>query len=215
MLRIPNRNRGAASGGGGRRLRVSGFLILLAAVVATAPAAAEDIDDDLLASFRKIVAQPVVLIAVRAQNERHTSMDQATIDALDKRWRAETKSDDQPLIAQLMGSPLSNYLIKVKAESYGLITEVFVTDNLGLNVGQSSVTTDYWQGDEAKYRKTFLVGPDAVHLAEVEIHAETGTRRRQVDFTVVDPDTGKPIGAATVEVDLDELAERRAKATKG
>ncbi|MGQ9370193.1 hypothetical protein [Azospirillum sp. ST 5-10] len=204
----------APAAGEGRRRRAAVLCWAAALVVFAVPAHAQEIGDDLLASFRTLVTKPVVLIALRAQNERHAALDQATIDALDARWRQEAKAAEQPLIAQLMGSPLSNYLIKVKAESNGLITEAFVIDNRGLNVGQSSVTSDYWQGDEAKFQKTFLAGPDAVNHGDVEVSGETGTRRQQVDFTIVDPDTGRPVGAATFEVDLDELAERRSKQPK-
>lgn len=169
----------------------------------------------LLPDMRAMLAKPIAMIAIHAQNERHASLDQATIDRLDKQWRAETKAAEQPLIAKLMGSPFSAYLIRMKAESEGLFTEVFVTDKLGLNVGQSSITSDYWQGDEAKYQKTFLVGPDAVNVSKVEVDAGTGSRRQQIDFTIIDPETRKPIGAATVEVDLDELARRAARRTAG
>ncbi|NYZ11113.1 hypothetical protein HL658_01010 [Azospirillum sp. RWY-5-1] len=184
-------------------------LLPAAAVAEDSPALA------LLPEMRRMLEKPVAIIAIRAQNERHATIDQATIDRLDKQWRAETKSGDQPLIAQLMGSPFSAYLVRIKAESQGLFSEVFVTDNVGLNVGQSSLTTDYWQGDEAKYQKTFLIGPDAVNVSKVEIDGKTGSRRQQIDFTILDPDTRKPIGAATMEVDLDELARRTAHRTAG
>lgn len=185
-------------------------------VLSPAAAGAEDSPAlSLVPEMRRMLEKPVAFIAIRAQNERHASIDQATIDRLDKQWRAETKAGDQPLIAQLMGSPFSAYLVRIKAESQGLFSEVFVTDKVGLNVGQSSVTTDYWQGDEAKFQKTFLVGPDAVNVSKVEVDGKTGSRRQQIDFTIVDPETRKPIGAATMEVDLDELARRTARRTAG
>src|SRR3546814_17528305 len=90
----------------------------------------------------------VALISLAAQNQRLAGRGQARIDELDKQWRAEAESDNQPLIAQLMGNPLSSYLIRKKAESNGLFAELFVFDATGMNVGQSSVTRDYWQGDE-------------------------------------------------------------------
>lgn len=186
--------------------------------LALSPATAGAEDSPALAlvpEMRRMLETPVAIIAIRAQNERHATIDQATIDRLDKQWRAETKASEQPLIAQLMGSPFSAYLIRIKAESQGLFSEVFVTDNVGLNVGQSSLTTDYWQGDEAKYQKTFLVGPDAVNVSKVEIDGKSGSRRQQIDFTIVDPETRKPIGAATMEIDLDELARRTARRTAG
>ena len=181
---------------------------------ASDPAAPAQIDDALIEQMREIASHSTVLISIKAQNERHTSLTQADIDALDKQWVAERKSDNQPLIAKVLGSPLSGYLIRQMAQSRGLFVEMFVMDNKGLNVGQSSITGDYWQGDEAKYQKTFLVGPDAVFTDKIEVEKDTGHRLQQVNFTIKDPADGKPVGAITVEVDLDMLAMRRQQATR-
>ena len=181
---------------------------------ASDPAAPAQVDDALIEQMREIASHSTVLISIKAQNERHTSLTQADIDALDKQWVAERKSDNQPLIAKVLGSPLSGYLIRQMAQSRGLFVEMFVMDNKGLNVGQSSITGDYWQGDEAKYQKTFLVGPDAVFPDKVSVEKDTGHRLQQVNFTIKDPVDGKPVGAITVEVDLDMLAMRRQQAVR-
>jgi len=181
---------------------------------ASDPAAPAQIDDALIEQMREIASHSTVLISIKAQNERHTSLTQADIDALDKQWVEQRKSDKQPLIAQVLGSPLSGYLIRQMAQSRGLFVEMFVMDNKGLNVGQSSITGDYWQGDEAKYQKTFLVGPDAVFPDKVSVEKDTGHRLQQVNFTIKDPVDGKPVGAITVEVDLDMLAMRRQQAVR-
>lgn len=174
-----------------------------------APEVAGLVTDGLVADLRAAMTSPVALLLVRAQNARHKGMPQERIDALDKQWRAERKADTQPLVAQLYGNPLSAYLTRLQADSAGLYTEIFVMDAVGLNVGQSAVTSDYWQGDEDKWQKTFLVGPDAVFIDEPEFHEETRTWRVQVNLSIADPDTGAAIGAATVEVNLTELARRQ------
>ncbi|MEM8755288.1 MAG: hypothetical protein AAGF90_20180, partial [Pseudomonadota bacterium] len=73
----------------------------------------------------------------------------------------------------------------------------------GLNVGQSAKTSDYWQGDEAKWRETYLVGPDAIHVSDVEEDESTQTFQIQVSLPIVDG--GAPIGAVTVGVDVEHL----------
>tara|TARA_R110000824_G_scaffold390760_14_gene587902 strand:- start:25465 stop:26133 length:669 start_codon:yes stop_codon:yes gene_type:complete len=163
---------------------------------------------EFMDSLRNVIASRVTTISLNAQNKRYAGLSQSDIDALDTQWRAETKSDSQPLIAQLMGNPLSSFLIRKKAESLGLYTEIFVFDAKGLNVGQSSVTSDYWQGDEAKYQKTFAVGRDAVLIDEPEFNDETKSMRQQVSFPIIDPETNEMVGAATVEINIDELARR-------
>lgn len=199
------------------RTLLSFLLLSLFLVQGPRPAAAQapaEITPELIETMRDIAAHPVVLISVRAQNERHKDIPQAQIDALDKQWVEQRKSDNQPLIAQIMGAPLSSYLIRKMAESRGLFIEMFVMDNKGLNVGQSSITGDFWQGDEGKYQKTFLVGSDAVFIDEITVDKKTGMQSQQVNFTLVDPDTKQPVGAMTVEVDLGQLALRKQLAAR-
>lgn len=156
-------------------------------------------------SMRAWSQDPIVIAAVKEQNQRHAKLTQAEIDTLDKQWRAEVKAADKPLIKKTMDNALSTYLKKVETESKGLYTEIFVMDDKGLNVGQSDVTSDYWQGDEDKWQKTFLVGTDAVFVDKVEKDESTQQLQAQVSFSIVDPETKRVIGAVTVGVNVEGL----------
>ncbi len=147
-------------------------------------------------------------MSIAAQNKKYKQLAQEEIDKLDKQWREERKSEDQPLVAAILSNPLSNYLTQIQAASGGLFTEIFVMDANGLNVGQSAITGDFWQGDEAKFQKTFPNGADAIFIDEAELNDETKTWRAQVNLTVNDQNN-TPIGAVTVEYNLTELARRR------
>lgn len=175
---------------------------------AEGPISSDIIDNSVVDGIREWLQTPVVQISVKSQNRRYASVDQAQIDNLDKQWRAERKEKIQPLVAAVLNNPLSTYLTQIQAASGGLLTEIFVMDDKGLNVGQSSVTSDYWQGDEGKFQKTYPVGADAVFIDEAELNEGTKTWRAQVSMTVVD-ESKKPIGAVTVEVNLTELARRK------
>ncbi|MCR9074223.1 MAG: hypothetical protein NXI18_21375 [Alphaproteobacteria bacterium] len=168
----------------------------------------ELVTDPFIAEIREWATAPVVLSALRSRNAGAGQLDQSEIDALDKQWRAETKNDDQPLITSVLANPLSSFLYRVQASSVGLFTEVFVMDQNGLNVGQSAITSDYWQGDEAKFQKTAGVGPGEVFVDEAEYHEGTHTWRAQINLTI-DDENGKAAGAITVEVNLTELERRR------
>lgn len=146
-----------------------------------------------------------VVDAVKAQNSKHADLAQADIDALDKQWRAEVDASDKPLINATLGNPLSRFLKERKAEHADLITEMFVMDNHGLNVGQSDVTSDYWQGDESKWQKTFKVGPEAIFIDEVEKDESTQMLQAQVSVSIKDPSSGEAIGAITVGVNVENL----------
>jgi hypothetical protein len=166
------------------------------------------ITQDQISQLREILKHEIVQISVAAQNKRHASLDEPSIIAMDKQWRAEHKAADKPLISATLSSPLSVYLLRMQARNGGLYSEIFIMANKGLNVGQSSIASDYWQGDEAKYKKTFLVGPDAVFVDNPEWHEGTKTWRSQVNMTIADNNGGRAIGAAVFEINLTEHHRR-------
>ena len=169
------------------------------------------INEQFINDIRAWISTPVVNISVDAQNKKYGKISQADVDELDQMWRAEEGSsgnEPKPLIAATLNNPLSIYLTQVQAASGGLYTEIFVTDRNGLNVGQSAITSDFWQGDEAKFQKTYDVGPNAIFIDEPEFHEGTQTWRAQINLTVTTL-SGQSIGAATIEVNLTEADRRR------
>jgi hypothetical protein len=162
----------------------------------------------LIKDIRDWLANPVVELSINSQNKLRKDMTQEQIDAADLQWRAEREAEDQPLVAAILTNPLSSYLTQVQARSGGMFAEIFVMDAVGLNVGQSSITSDFWQGDEAKFQNTFPNGPDAVFIDEAEYSDGADAWLTQLNMTLSNSDR-EPIGAVTVEVNLNELARRR------
>ena len=156
-------------------------------------------------TVKQWIADDAVVSAVKAQNAKHAGLSQADIDNMDKDWRAQTDAASKPMIDAVLGNALSAYLRGQKDSTQGLVTEVFVMDNRGLNVGQSDVTSDYWQGDEAKWQKTYSAGPGAIFVDEVEMDESTQTFQSQLSMSIVDPATGDVIGAITVGINVDAL----------
>ena len=180
------------------------------AVMGVASASANEYESRLSAlaqaEIAAIASSPEIIAAVRAQNAETASYDQSRIDQLDQTWRGEVGATGQTMISEVLSRPASQYLANERESSAGLFTEIFVMDSQGLNVAQSDVTSDYWQGDEAKWQDTFGNGPGAVHISEIEEDESTQTFQSQVSMTVVDPDNGAAIGAITVGVNI-ELIE--------
>ena len=155
--------------------------------------------------LRDIAQNPVLVSAILAQNEQTAGYDEGKIDELDKQWRAEVDAADKPLISATLDTEASKYLASAQSDSAGLFTEIFATDAKGLNVAQSTITSDYWQGDEDKFSKSFGVGADAVFLGEIEQDESTQAYQSQVSITITDPATGAPIGSITAGIDLSSL----------
>jgi len=77
-------------------------------------------------------------------------------------------------------------------------------DAKGLNAGQSGVTSDYWQGDEEKFRRSFGAGPHGIFVDIARKDESTQVLQSQVSITIVD-EAQRPIGAITVGINLDQL----------
>lgn len=186
--------------------------ILIGAAVAAACAGAVAADTLSTAmtrlaetELRLWINHPTIVDAIRAQNVRSARLTLDEILALDRRWRAETVSVSKPIIQALMANALSSFLMQKKRAGDGLYTEIFVMDGKGLNVGQSDITSDYWQGDEEKWQKAFHGGPGAMHIEPVRRDKSTHKLQSQITLPVVDPVTGTVIGAIAVGVDLSRL----------
>jgi hypothetical protein len=78
-------------------------------------------------------------------------------------------------------------------------------DAQGLNVAASGITSDMWQGDEAKFQKTYSVGADASHFGDVELDESSRRYQAQISLTIVDAASGAAIGAVTVGIDAEAL----------
>ncbi len=187
---------------------LTAMLSVLAISAATTMAAsdyAQKIRSEVVPKVQSWIANPMVVAAIKSQNEKHGGLSQSQIDSMDKQWRSETSAGSGKLINEVLGNELSKYLGGVKSEGVGVYTEIFVMDNKGLNVGQSDVTSDYWQGDEAKWKETYLAGAGSMLIDEVEFDESTQTFQSQLSLPVVDPATNEVIGAVTIGVNVELL----------
>ena len=173
------------------------------------PLAAQDFDAAIQSYYATEIAgwanSQVLVDAVNAQNTTTAAYSQSDIDALDLAWRAEVGTSNTPTITPVLQNSAAGFLRDQVAGSGAANTEIFVTDAQGLNVAASDITSDYWQGDEAKHSETYGQGPGSIHISEVEFDDSTQRFQAQVSFTLVDPATGQSIGAVTVGVDAESL----------
>lgn len=173
----------------------------------SAPDHVREVHDFYLDHVQQWVNDPQVIAAIREQNLRTAAMDQDAIIAADEQWRAEVGSDnsDRPMVSDVMQRDVSLFLKKKQRAADWMVVEIILMDAKGLNVGLSTPTSDYWQGDEAKHEKTFQAASHDLFIDEVEFEAEAGLLLSQVSQTIFDPDSGEPIGAVTVSVNMNKL----------
>jgi hypothetical protein len=190
--------------------------VLAATIGAAAGAAAQDQDiarEEFAEKVRVLaeteliswIQDPVIINAIREQNVRNEDMTDAEIERLDQAWRTQTDARQKPMIWDLLDRLHSILLRDRRQSSDGVVTEIIVMDKFGLNAAISDPTSDFFQGDEAKYQETYLLGPGAVHVGDYEFDESTEKWQVQVSRTVADPETGDAIGAVTFGIDLSVL----------
>ncbi|SJN59994.1 hypothetical protein VR7878_03894 [Vibrio ruber DSM 16370] len=140
---------------------------------------------------------PVLVDAVQAQNAQKVSLDE--IKAMDKKWRDTPDVDD--FMFSLMNNKAAKRLLELE-NSMPFLVELFLMDDQGANVAMTNKTSDYWQGDEAKFIQSFNDGQGKVHIGEVEYDDSVLSYLVQVSVPVIDGQ-GKTIGAITIGINLD------------
>jgi hypothetical protein len=172
-----------------------GIMMLALTGVALATERYDRVLDDMVSGpIAVVVRQKALVSAVARQNQETAGYSLEQIEALDARWRAELEAEEQPFIDALLERELSQYLMMVQKNSDGWITEIMIMDAKGLNVAQSQATSDYWQGDEAKWQVPFNEG--RIHIGDIELDESTQSVQTQISVPIKDR-FSKIIGAAT------------------
>jgi hypothetical protein len=97
----------------------------------------------------RVAADAELVAAVTAKNASGESADD--IQRKDREWMANPKA---PLRAEVTRGACADRLRSlVKEDSF--VVEAFLTDAQGALVCASRETSDYWQGDEPKWQKTY------------------------------------------------------------
>jgi len=146
----------------------------------------------------KLGSDALIVEAVKAENGKAKTLDQ--VKATDEKWKGHAGIADY--MNAMMVSECGRHLRSIQ-ESDSFYGEIFVMDNLGANVAMTDKTSDYYQGDEAKFQKSFDGGKGAVFVDEVEFDESAQAYLVQVSVPVIDG--GQAIGAITFGIDVDRL----------
>jgi hypothetical protein len=134
--------------------------------------------------------------AVAAQNARKMTLEE--VQKIDAEWQAA--EEPLPIHGELMGNPCAKEIVRI-VKANPELTEVFVMDNQGANVGQNVLTSDYWQGDEPKWRNSYRDGKGGVDISESKLDKSTNRTDQKVSLPILDAD-GAVIGAICIGVAL-------------
>ncbi len=174
----------------------SWFSALLLAAEKAPPEMRELADSEIV----RFGTDPVIVAAVKAQNAKKISL--AEIRKMDEKWI--NTPGIAPFMKELMESECGMHLRDIQ-KKIPFYAEIFVMDSQGALVAATDKTSDYWQGDEAKFTESFNDGKGGIHISDVEFDESAQAYIVQVSVPVTDNDS--VIGALTVGIDLDTMEQ--------
>ena len=129
--------------------------------------------------FETWVSDQTLVNAILEHNQKNVSLDD--IAKIDADW-IEGKIND--FVLSLQNNKVGK-ILQHKIESNSVIyVEAFLCDKQGAVVGEFPATSDYWQGDEDKFIKSFNNGLGQTYIGPLEFDESTQTHSVQISTPV-------------------------------
>lgn len=136
-------------------------------------------------------ATPALVSAAQQQSAKPLAMERVL--AIDRAWQGG--GNPQGLVTSLSSNDCAKALLSLLSSSQGF-GEAFVADSEGALVCTSRRTSDYWQGDEAKWTRAWNGGTGAVFVSNVDHDDSTGLDLMHISVPI--RAGGRLVGVLTV-----------------
>jgi len=168
-------------------------LVLAAALAqdppADAPRRVRGLANGRLALVRKVISDPELVRAISAKNKVTES--ESEVKKKDADWQRDR---ELPLRKQISSNECAVRLKEVVQEDPA-ISEAYLMDNRGALVCSLGDVSDYWQGDEPEFQRTFGQG-QFLFVGDPAADPLTGDWTVPISMVVLDGPT--KVGAATL-----------------
>jgi hypothetical protein len=139
------------------------------------------------------------------RNKISAKLSMSDINKKDKQWRAAFKENDFSYFLTEVDQAFSAQLRELKKQSQEMITEVIITDARGLNFAVSDMTSDYWQGDEEKFRAVFAQPINTVHFGDINYDESTKHFQVHLSVPLAAEKTQDPLGVLVLGIDIEKV----------
>jgi hypothetical protein len=163
--------------------------------------ASKEVTGFIKKNLLKWINNDILVSAIKEANKKNSGRTQAQIDILDKKWIASTTVEDW--MKPYMENPAANFLMEKQKDTENLIAEVFIMDYQGCIVAETSKTSDFLQGDEAKFSNSYMA--QAIFIDKIKYDESSKTSSMQISLPIIDKsNANKIVGAITITVDMDK-----------
>lgn len=157
--------------------------------------------------FNEIDAMLNLQQAIDAGPRMENLTDVLTFDA---KWQALAPATIPELAKTILELPGSRALHAWKLTHKDTVTEALLTNDLGTLVAMSQLTSDYWQGDEPKFKGVVenihagSTGLDAMVISDIRYDASTSRFQVTVSAPVGPVTDGLPKGVLVLGLDIEK-----------
>jgi hypothetical protein len=155
--------------------------------------------------FAELHRDPILIVALRQQNEALAEKDEAWALERDREWNAERLSGGGPVQTASMQNEASLHMREIVAGSDGLVSHAFLIDAKGRMAAAPFLSYNFLQLDKPKFHYTFPKGAGARDISWLQMSWDGGHPVCWRAETMVDPATGAPIGVVALEVNYLEV----------
>ncbi|WP_222937604.1 PDC sensor domain-containing protein [Spartinivicinus ruber] len=154
--------------------------------------------ESIIDSLQEWGKDPAIVEFVKQHNKQGLTL--LSIKQRDQQWKSANGITQ--LMKELMQNKAAKRLIELeKTKPY--FVELFLMGDKGENIAMTNKTTDYWQGDEDKFKYSFNQGKGDVYIGDVAFDESAKAYLIQVSVPVLDQE--KAIGAITVGLSVDKI----------
>lgn len=149
--------------------------------------------DKKISLIETLLEDPVIVNNLRKANEEQKGLSLDEIMRLDKRWRESKGVDD--FIRPFLSNEVALKLLEFQEANPGF-SEIFITGERGVNVGQTNKTTDYYQADEDWWVEAYNSGKGKASHGPIEFDESARVEAISLYVPIMDTSEKKAIGVA-------------------
>ncbi|BES72907.1 hypothetical protein RE428_39250 [Marinobacter nanhaiticus D15-8W] len=153
------------------------------------------------ALFANLQQQVNLEAALRSARNDYTLAEILMIDQL---WQQASVKNPTDEALAITANPTSLALEHWQASHNGRITELMLIDHQGALVAMSRLTSDFWQGDESKFREVVANVDKGLFLSPVRFDASSRHFQVIASKSIFDDRSGELIGVVAIGLDIEK-----------
>lgn len=151
--------------------------------------------------FRSLEAQVPPTAAIEAGPDT-TSLSE--ILNLDAQWQALAPRQHSEMARFIASQEASIAMNRWQKNHQSLVTEVMLTNSIGALVAMSGLSSDFWQGDEAKFEHHIRKDANSLYISPVYYDESTSRFQVVVSKPIIAEDRWIPLGVLVIGLDVEE-----------